>query len=244
MKIKTVLIGSILLLTIFLIYLTTIDRLVYFLALGDSIANGKTPYGNHDHSYNDYINDYLRSLNISEKYIDHFIDDDYRITDLIRDIEDNKNITVNNNKQSIKNALIKADLLTLSIGMNDLYYKLNTINLDYENLYTHIDDMIVDLKNLFILLRTYCKEDIFVLNYFPQSSFIDNNDLDEHFDYINKKLLNLCNKYKINYIEIDKILNNNKNFLPDNNSFLLNRNGHKIISDKIIDSLHNTLLKS
>ena len=45
MKLKTILIGSIILLTTFLIYLTTLDKLVYFVALGDSLAKGTTPYG-------------------------------------------------------------------------------------------------------------------------------------------------------------------------------------------------------
>ena len=139
MKLKTILIGSIILLTTFLIYLTTLDKLVYFLALGDSLANGKTPYGESDYSYNDYLRDYIDNKDILEKYIDGFIVDDYRITDLVRDIEDNRKILINNKNQSIKNALIKADLVTLSIGMNELYYKLNTANLENNDIYDHID---------------------------------------------------------------------------------------------------------
>ncbi len=244
MKLKTILVGSLILLIIFLIYLTTLDKLVYFLALGDSVAAGKTPYGNHDYSYNDYIQEYLKEKKVLEKYIDQFIDDEARTTDLIRDIVDNKKVIINKKEQSIKNALIKADLVTLSIGMNDLYYKLNTIDLDYDNLYKHIDEMMIDTEELFKMLREYCKEDIFVINYYRQVYLFNNHDLKEHFNYINKELKKLCNKYNIKYIEINNIIESNVKYMPNNKSFLITRSGQKLISDEVIKNLQNTLFKS
>ncbi len=235
MKLKTIFIGSLLLLIIFLIYLTTLDKLVYFLALGDSIASGKTPYGYHDNSYNDYILKYLENKNILEKYV-KFTNDNYRRTDLIQDIKNNKKILINNKEQSIKNALIKADLVTLSIGMNDLYYNLNTIDLNYDDLFKTIDEILLDIENLFELLKKYCKEDIFILSYYNSTNY----NLEKHINYLNKSLSNLCLKYKIHYIQIDV----NKLDKLNEKNFLINRNGQKYIGNLIINKLQNTLFKS
>lgn len=243
MKLKTILIGSIIILTVFLIYLTTLDKLVYFLALGDSLAGGKTPYGLSDSSYNDYLKIYLEEKELLEKYIDGFIVDDYRTTDLIRDIEDNKKIMIGDKQQSIKNALIKADLVTLSIGMNDLYYKLNTENLENGELYDHIDEIINDIEKLFELLRKYCKEDIIVTNFYRSTILLENEKMAEYFNYANEKLKNISQKYKIHYIEINKILENNSLYLPMPSSYFPSRNGHEAISQELIKKINETLLK-
>jgi lysophospholipase L1-like esterase len=244
MKLKTILIGSIILLTTFLIYLTTLDKLVYFLALGDSLAKGTTPFGESDYSYNDYVRDYISNNNILEKYIDGFIEEDYRTTDLIRDIEDNRKIMINNKKQSIKNALIKADLVTLSIGMNDLYYKINTANLENNDIFDHIDELMEDIDELFTLLRKYCKEDIIIINYFRSTSLLNNDKIKEYFNYANTKLKNKSNEYSIHYVEIDKLLENNTLYLPMPNNYFPSRNGYEAISTKLITKINETLLRN
>ena len=102
MKIKTILVSSIIVLLVFLIYLTTLDKKVYYVSLGDSLALGQTPYGNLDYGYTDYVKDYLIDKKILEKYIKEFSDKNYRITDLIRDINDNKKIYINNKPKLLK----------------------------------------------------------------------------------------------------------------------------------------------
>ena len=39
-------------------------------------------------------------------------------------IDNNEKVIIDKKEKTIKNALIKADLLTLSIGMNDFIYKM------------------------------------------------------------------------------------------------------------------------
>ncbi len=242
MKIKTLLISGTILLLIFLIYLTTLDKYVYFLPLGDSLAHGTTPYGEKDTSYNEILKKYFSKKNILESFIDNFIEEDYRTTDLIRDINDNKKVIINNKKQSIKNALIKADLVTLSIGMNDLYYKLNSSNLMNEDLYDHVDELINDIDNLFELLRKYCKEDIIITNFYRTTSLMNNDFLNDVFKYANNKLKEKCQKYNIHYVEINEILENNYETLPIPTSFLPSRSGHTAISNELIKIINKSLL--
>lgn len=60
---KKILILGIIILSIFIIYLTTIDKKVYFLSLGDEIALGFTKEGYYELNYNDYIKEYLENKN-------------------------------------------------------------------------------------------------------------------------------------------------------------------------------------
>ena len=243
MRIKALLIMGIIVLFIFLIYLSTMDKKVYYLALGDSLALGKTPYGNIDYGYTDYIKDYLTEKNLLEKCVNNYADNDYRITDLIRDIIDNKKITINNKEQTLKNALIKADLITLSIGLNDLLYKLNSSFSSDREIYNHIDEMMVDMEQLFKLLKEYCKEDIMVLGYYSSILYLKNIDTNKYIKYANEKLKVLCDNYSIHYIEIDSIFKNNSKFLPNPLDTHPSKLGYEAIANEFIKKIDKTLLK-
>lgn len=217
MKIKTLLIIGIMIIFVFLIYLSTIDTKVYYLNLSDS-------YSSEQPNYSSYFNEYLMENKKLEKYINEFNIDDYRITDLTRMIEDNKKIKIGDSEQTIKNALIKADLLTFSIGMNDINYKIG--NASINELYDYSDEILEDLEILFIILREYCKEDIIMLNYYN----IYESKYDEIFDYINNKLDEIASEYDIKVIDLNNIVSNksinNKN---------ISSKEHEIIFSEIIN---------
>jgi hypothetical protein len=112
---------------------------------------------------------------------------DYRTTDLLRDIKENKSIIINNKKQTIKNALIKADLITLSIGYNDLLYKISIENNDKNELLNHVDGVMEDIDELLNYIKEYCKEDIIVLGYYVPNLHKKNEIINEYIKYANDK---------------------------------------------------------
>ncbi len=172
------------------------DKKVYFLALGDSTA-----LGDKQTSYPKLITKYLEKKDLLEESRLEFIQDDMRITDLIRDIDDNKKTEINGKEKTIKNALIKADLLTISIGNEELFYKLKTEKPN--NLYNYIDEMMEDMDKLLERIKEYCKEDIFLLGYYNTFS----NQMEEYIHYANQKLERLSKKYKIHYVDLSKLKN-------------------------------------
>lgn len=212
MKLKKIFVVAVLLLVVFLIYLTTMDKKIYYLALGDSISL----------KYPKQIANYLEEKNLLEQYHNEFVVDDMRITDLIRDIKDNKKVVIKKKDQAIKNSLIKADLVTLSIGNEELFYKMKTEKPD--NLFNYIDDMMKDMENLFMVLKEYCKEDIFILGYVNPFS----NDMDRYIKYANKKLETLSKKYDISYVSLEEI--KTEDF---NGSELLDVGNEKIVKQLI-----------
>ncbi len=208
MKWKAVLFLAFVFLMVFVIYLTTLDRKVYYLNLGDEVALTEDNYGQ-------WIRDYLKFKGKLEKYVSEFSEEDYRTTDLIRDIEENRKVFSNKNNIALKNALIKADLVTLSIGSNDIYYKITTAS--PKESYEYIDQVLVDLENLLELMREYCKEDIIMINYYN----VYQEQYNEIFDYMNDKLDDLANVYEIQIVDITDIMYGNtmENRLPSSEQY-------------------------
>lgn len=237
MKLKGLLVGSCAIFLVFLIYLTTLDKKVYYVALGDFLANGIG-----DNKYSKEIKQNLEKKGKLEKYVEEFMRDDMRTTDYIKMIEENEIRQVDGKSQTLKNALIKADLLTLSIGNNDLLYGLGIYS--NENIYTKkeleekVDEVMNDIDKLFEVLREYCKEDIVITGFYqPQNCSEQKRSL---YENANHRLERLAKKYKITYVEVDKILEKEGNF--DTSSMLPTKSGYLEISQKMSDVALNLLL--
>lgn len=229
---KKILTLGIIILSIFIIYLTTIDRKVYFLALGDQISLGQTT-DNNEKNYNEYSTEYLKQKNKLEKSITEFSQQGYRITDIINDIKNNKEL---NNKITIKNALIKADLVTISIGTNDIITKIDTENklnnIDYNRLYKNIKEILIDLEKLFDLLRQYCKEDMILVGININTT---DKKINEMIKFTNEKFKEISNKYRIIYIDCLEEKIENKIYPTKEN--------YKELGDRIIEIINKNLLK-
>ncbi len=233
---KKLLILSFIMLSLFIIYLTTLDKKVYFVALGDGFAMGKSndSFGK---GYNGYIKDYLSNKKVLERYVDDFSLEDGRVTDLINEIDDNVKI----DDKTIKNALIKADLLTLCVGQNDIYYKINVDSFNEDVMYEYADEVLKDMDDLFDLVKSYCKEDVIVLGVNNIYDSLNDDKINSLFDYVNKKISKLCVKYGYSYVDIDSILN--KDSFDKMFDYYPNDKGYKDISFEIIKKINNSLLK-
>ena len=240
MKLKSLLVIAISLLLVFLIYLTTLDKKVYYLALGDSLAVGINPYLDQDYGYTDYVHDYLEDKDLLERYVSGFAGDGYRVVDLLYDIEDNRSIMIDNKAQTIKNALIKADLITLSIGNEELLYKINRGIIDLNSVYEYVDDLLLDMGELFSKMREYCKEDVMVLSFYNPYETVTDDVLDV-FDYANSRLKQLCDKYNIIYIDIYSVFFQS-NYFVNPKSYYPSKEGYQKIAEQLILEMDGTLL--
>lgn len=233
MKLKRVLVVSIILLTVFLIYLTTMDKKVYFVGLGDDLSLGIDNKEIQTGGYNKMIKEYLENKNLLEKYIIEFSRQDMRTTDLINAIEENQKIEVEEKEKTIKNVLIKADLVTLSIGSNDLSYKIKTGS--KTSIYNYIEEQLKDIEKLFQLIKEYCKEDILYIGLY--NPFTEKEE--EYYAYANEQIKKLCKEYKITWIDSNNLLKNiedKKNLYPSSQEY-------QIIGKEIIKEIQKTLLK-
>jgi len=207
-----------------IIYNFTKDDKVYYLNIGDGVAIGKSN-DSKTYGYDKYIIKYLKKSNSFEKYSNNYINVNYRTTDLITLIKSN----ATNNKISILNDLIKADITTISIGMNDLLpYLNNNISLLEERTY----EVVKDFENLFSILRNNSKEQIFLIGiYNPNVDFEYNNLLKQ----INELLKIKAKEYEIEYIDIFDKMQENDNL--NSSSIYPTQIGYKMIANKVIEFL-------
>lgn len=175
-------------LSIFIIYNLNIDNKVYYFNIMDKEYDYDT--------YNVLLN---KNIKNKEKYINH-VEYDYRTTDLIRNIKDNIGI----DDKKIQNILIKADIITLMIGNNELIYKSNTS--DMTELFEYSNSLIEDLDELFKLIRKYCKEKIFFIGFYNNNEYYN-----ELYTFLNLRIKDLCSDYDIEYINRSDIFNEQEN---------------------------------
>ena len=170
-------------LLVFVIYLANMDKKVYYLALGDSTGR--------DNNYSFYVKDYLNEKNVLEKAVYDYSDSDDRITDIYNRIISNEK----SKEGTLKHALIKADLVTLKINIDDVYEKIDDPS--FVDVYDYIDDLVKDFEKLLNLIRKYCKEDIMFIGYSYRNDNTDEKDL---IDYLNKRYKEVCDKYDVIFV--------------------------------------------
>ncbi len=223
---KKVLFVLILFLSCYLIYNKTIDNRKFFLAIGDSLSKGVNEYGIVSYGYNDYIKDYLISNNLLKRYDKTYTSSDYRLKDIIRILDYNEI----KDGESLNRLIKEADIITISLGMNELYSKMDANT----NNYTYIDNLIKDYSYILNKISKFHHDKVYILGFYNISS--KNNDL---FTYTNYKLKNLCNLYNYTYVELSNILNNNPSYFTNNKSFIPNNDGYRKISQIIVENLEN-----
>lgn len=231
MKNKKTMLCMIVLLFTFLIYKVAEDKKIYYISIGDYLSLGIEQNGVLKNGYNNSVVKFLNQSNSLEFYTNDFSKSDMRIVDMIKMIENNETINVDAKNTTIKNALVKTDLLTVSVGMNDVLYKIETE--DESVIYKYLNEIIEDYDKLFNLLRRYCKEDIVLIGVYNFSL-----EYEEYFDYLILRLSNLADFYNIYYIDTDLILTNAK---KENNKYLSSDN-YNNISDAIIEYMENEIL--
>lgn len=227
----------VLIITCILVYLiytnnSNIKNITY-ISLGDGYAKGINSYGEVNYGYSDYLKDEINSSNQLNNYY-NYGEEDIKINDLYNNILINKQ---EDKKPNIKQALREADILTISIGLNDLIYRKNIYISNVGNANEKIiQNIIIDLDQLITEIKKYYKNDIYLIGYYNFYSQ----------DSVEKKLLdNLSEKYKsyskrknIIYIDNSNMNNNLITYLDNPNSYYPNTEGYKKIYSNLSSKIN------
>ena len=210
---KKIILVLFLFLSCYIIYNLTEDKSISCLVIGDHIAD----------------NPYIKDNDLIFEYNNQYINKDHRLIDLINIIKYNEEIKENNKNISIHRLLKTTDILIISIGMNDIYYKLND---NTKNIYTYMNDMVNNMEILLDQISNYNYQKVIILGYYNTTN--KHNDL---FTYLNYKMKRITSKYEYTYLELNDILKNNPKYLENNNTFTLNNLGYEEISKIIVENL-------
>ena len=195
------------------IYNKTEDNKLYITLIGDEIV----------------INPYLKPNNKISNINKDFTNKNYHITDLLNILKYNQELEVNKKTESIHQLLKKSDIIILSIGMNDIYYKLND---NTKEIYTYLNNIINNYELILDEISKYDYKEVYILNYYNI-----NNKYNDIFTYINYKLEILTNKYNYTYLNLNNILNNKPNYYQNIDNFTLNTAGYHQIYKLIVEKL-------
>ena len=170
---------------VFFIYIVTRDNKTLYFKIADCNNN----------EIDNKVIKYLDNKDKLEKYILYRNMNNYRVIDLINDINNNREITYKGKNYTINNLLVKSELIVLNIGHNDImYYSIKDVDM-----YSYINGLVKDIDKLFLLIREKSKENIvFLFDYELEK---------EYYDYFYTKLSIICKKYNIELKSTNKLLN-------------------------------------
>ena len=147
---------------------------VDYLALGDSLAAGQTPYKELGKGYSDYLAQQLNKVGALASFDKRFAQSGYTTTDVLNDLQTNATKpNESGNAIDIKSAITNAEILTINVGANDI---LQQIDIDLKNRAVHVDPVKVESalrgagENLFKIITAIKtlnpNVDIYVMGYF------------------------------------------------------------------------------
>jgi lysophospholipase L1-like esterase len=238
---KTLVIFFIGLILSIIIFKITYKEKINYLALGDEITLGYTPFDTYNKSYSDYFSSYLKNKNKLGFYITDFSKYDYTIEKLLDDMEEVKEIKINKKIININQAISSADIITLSFGQRELYILLNkNYNEKLKNIdeiYKYVDSYFDNYVSLLNKIRKINSNKIFIIGlYNPLTNTNQNaiNKLNEIFKYMNKKFSTLEENKNIFYINISNEMDNKNYYVPNYKNPYPSLEGYNYISNELI----------
>jgi lysophospholipase L1-like esterase len=214
---------------------------IYYIALGDSIAEGVNEDGNVGRGYADFIYEYLVKEDRLDFYTKKFAKSGYTTEDLKNDIENSKMVEVNGEKVYLQNALANANLITLTIGANNFIKNLDLTNYtskleNMDETKKELDEILKKNEELIDLIMTYNNKQIIVTGYFnPFPGVRDNwEQINELVEYYNHALENICLQREIEYVDLFVLFYRDTQSLPNSANIHPSEYGYKLIADEMI----------
>lgn len=208
---------------------------INYISLGDGFAKGINSYGEKNYGYSDYLSEYFNNKGKLNNYYS-YTRDDIKIKDLYNDILINRKVS---SKESLKHTLREANVLTISVGLNDLIYRksiyFNNLGNREEKI---IKNIIIDLDELINEIKKYYKYDIYLIgyyNYYPQKT-VEKNLLDN----LNIKYKEYAKNNDLIFIDNSNINNKLNLYLDNPKSYYPNIKGYEKIYKNIWMNLGNS----
>ncbi|GFZ76049.1 lipase/acylhydrolase [Paenibacillus marchantiophytorum] len=212
------------------------DNKINYLALGDSIPAGISPYSDtssikYEKSYPDYLSEYLGQKEKIE-YTKKYAVPGSTTLDLLNDIRNN----TSKENEPIRNRLQKANVVTIGIGANDLFQSYNRKVLETQNVMKTISVNLTDIIDEIKMINPYVE--IYIVGYYNLLP-MKINDVSEKFNHdypeLNMNLEKIALKKEAKFVRTEEVFKDNyRDFLPVIGDVHPNELGHEVISKRII----------
>ena len=222
---------------IFLIYKTTNKNYINITILGDGLSQGINSYETIDYGYGEYLRDYYQNKNLLKNYSKDFTKSDMSIEMLNSYILINKKVNSNNKKDNIKHILTESSVIIMSIGLNDLLYKITLSNQKISTINTIVDEVYDNLKNLLNEINKY-NDKLCIVGYYESNKY--NYKINYAITKYNELIKNTKN---ITFIDTNSYLKDSK-YLENPYSYYPNTQGYQQIYSKILSKIGKKLEKT
>ena len=222
---------------IFLIYKTTNKNYINITILGDGLSQGINSYETIDYGYGEYLRDYYQNKNLLKNYSKDFTKSDMSIEMLNSYILINKKMNSYNKKDNIKHILTESSVIIMSIGLNDLLYKITLSNQKISTINTIVDEVYDNLKKLINEINKY-NDKLCIVGYYESNKY--NYKINYAITKYNELIKNTKN---ITFIDTNSYLKDSK-YLENPYSYYPNTQGYQQISSKILSKIGKKLEKT
>lgn len=207
--------------SVFYIYQNTKNSKYNIVNIGDELSISINSYGIKDYSPISYYKNELlkthKKVNINNKYSEY----ENSILIMLEKIK---------NDNYLKKILSSSNQVIITLGYNDLIYKLNVSDeLNSSKFYKIIKEIELNYNNFIKEIRKYTQKEIIVILY--PDTYKEDYYLKKGIVYLNQLLKN--NK-EITYIDTYDLLNDRKKYFSNPYSYYPNRYGYIEISREII----------
>lgn len=198
---------------IFVILIILITILIYY-----KFENKKINYVainiTEKENYSDYFVKNINNLGKFNKILETKMSSEEILEDIDNNIEIDENIT-------IQNIINSASIITIMLNPNEIYNA---------KTYNELEIIINNVNQILSKIRKISNAKIYFLGFY---NIYDNKEIDNKIIYTNSKIENLCNKYKIDYIDLYNIFKNKKYLFYINDNNLPNKDANIMISNEI-----------
>lgn len=199
---------------IFVILIILITILIYY-----KFENKKINYVainiTEKEDYSDYFVKNIKNLGKFNKILETKMLSEEILEDIDNNIEIDENIT-------IQNIINSGSIITIMLNPNEIYNA---------KTYNELEIIISNINQTLSKIRKISNAKIYFLGFY---NIYDNKEIDNKIIYTNSKIENLCNKYKIDYIDLYNIFKNKKYLFYINDNNLPNKDANIMISNEII----------
>lgn len=207
-------------------------------SIGDTLAVGTNAYQNTKFGYSDFVKSYLEENNQLSSYNKSFAKSNYHSPDLLRDLKNNKTKKIDGRNVSLQNLIHDSDILLISIGVNELFSKLNIEETgSKDHLYEHIDQIMNDIDDLYEEISKYARNQVIVIGFYNPKTSQRNNELTPVINYANKELKKIAKHHNFDFIDIYHLFKNNPNFLSSPDNIYPGSEGYRAIAKLIITQI-------
>lgn len=201
-----------------IIYFFTQNNEIIITTIGDGLTSGMTSYGIEGFSFNDYLKEDYTNKHELNNYIE-YANTNQTVKELIYDIKENKKVKMLQKEIELKQAISKADILTIAIGMDELANI--KINRAIKEEFLH------DMDELLSMIKMLNQNKVIVVGLYTwgKNDFLT-------IEKLNASLRDIALTNGFEFIDINKIMME-KNYYLTTDSYYINYLGHKRIYEEM-----------